>query len=103
MKDNEELVDELIKDGNLKEEYRVLYENLFDGTYIQGAENERNKILIQVNRLNPRIESLLETIKEFMEEKDEEMKKLIESEFKELCYMVKAQQDRLNRFLKPKK
>lgn len=103
MKDNEELVDELIKDGKLKEEYRVVFKTLFDGTYIQGAENERNKILIQVNRFNPRVESLLETIKEFTEEKDEEIKKLIESEFKELCYMVKAQQDRLNRFLKPKK
>ena len=99
---SEALADDLVKDGKIKKEDRNVFKLVFDGVYVTGAEEERNKILIQVNRLNPRIESLLETVKEFTEEKDEEMKNLIETEFKELCYMVKAQQDRLNRWIKPK-
>lgn len=99
---SEELANDLVKDGKIKKEDRNIFKMVFDGVYVTGAEDERNKILIQVNRLNPRIEALLETIKEFTEEQDKEMKKLIETEFKELSYMVKAQQDRLNRWIKPK-
>lgn len=73
--------------------------NLFDSVYNRGVSDKKDELIPQINKINLRIDCLLNIISELSEEKDESNKKIIEEALIKMAKVVKSQQEILNKLL----
>jgi hypothetical protein len=101
-KEIEKLVDELIEGNKISKEQRQVFILLFRGEYFKGREDGIQDIKKQVDRFSIITKSLVKSVEELIDEENVLVKKDIESELKDLCYMVEAQFNRFNMWMKSK-